>query len=109
MLLRSIGRTHLLADTIGLNCGIRKVREDKTSRSQLVEGAWRAQVHGVDYALRLFCYSYTPTLFSSGSISTWRVAETFFAKFFGFLFDNISRCYLVFVSLFPTLKLSFYY
>ena len=35
-------------DKIGLNCGIRKVREDKVSRSQLVAGAWRAQVHGVD-------------------------------------------------------------
>ena len=35
-------------DAIGLNCGIQKVREDKTLRSPLVVGAWRAQVHGVD-------------------------------------------------------------
>ena len=45
VLLGSIGRSHSLADAIGLNCGIRKVREDKTP---LVVGAWRAQVHGVD-------------------------------------------------------------
>ena len=31
----------------------------------------------------------------------------FFAKFFGFLFDNMSRCYVVFASVFPTLKLYF--
>ena len=48
--------------------------------------------------LLLFVYS---NLFISGSISTWRVAERFFAKFFSFLFDNTSWCYFVFVSLFP--------
>ena len=37
-----------LVDAIGLNCVIRRVREDKTSLSQLVAGAWRARVHGVD-------------------------------------------------------------
>ena len=36
-----------MADAIVLNCGIRKVREDKTLRSLLVAGAWRAQVHRV--------------------------------------------------------------
>ena len=35
-------------DAIGLNYRIRKAREDKAPRSQLVTGAWRAQVHGVD-------------------------------------------------------------
>ena len=35
-------------DTIGLNCEIWKVREDKTPRSPLVVRAWRAQVHEVD-------------------------------------------------------------
>ena len=35
----------------------------------------------------IFVYSY---LFTSGSISTWRVAERFFVEFFGFLFDNTS-------------------
>ena len=36
-----------MVDAIGLNCGIRKASEDKTSRSPLVAGAWRAQVHGI--------------------------------------------------------------
>ena len=79
-----------MVDAIGLNCGIQKASEDMTPRSPLIARAWRAQVHGVDLAWRVFCYSYTPTLFTSRSISTWRVAERFFAKFFGFLFDNTS-------------------
>ena len=103
VLLGSIGRSHLLADAIGLNCRIRKVREDKTPTSPLVVGVWRAQVHGVDYAWMVFCYSCTPTLFSSGSISTLRVVERFFTEFFSFLFDNMSWYYLVFASLFSTL------
>ena len=37
-----------LVDTIELNCVIRRVREDKVSLSQLVAGAWRARIHGVD-------------------------------------------------------------
>ena len=37
-----------LVDAIGLNCVIRRAREDKASLSKLVAGAWRAQVHGVD-------------------------------------------------------------
>ena len=48
--------------------------------------------------LLLFMYS---NLLTSGSISTWRVAERFFAKFFGFLFDYTSWRYLVFASLLP--------
>ena len=36
------------------------------------------------------CYLCTPTLFSSGSISTWRGGERFFAEFFDFLLDNTS-------------------
>ena len=40
--------SHSLANTIGLNCGIRKAKEDKTLRSPLVAGARKAQVHGVD-------------------------------------------------------------
>ena len=43
----------------------------------------------------IFVYS---NLFTNGSISTWRVTERFFAEHFGFLFDNMSRCYLVFAS-----------
>ena len=37
-----------LVDAIGLNCMIWRAREDKAWRSQLVVGAWRARVHGVD-------------------------------------------------------------
>ena len=72
-----------------------------TPRSPLVAGAWRAQVHWVNQAWRVFCYSCTPTLFSSGSISTWRVAERIFDEFFGFLFGNMSWCYFVVASFFP--------
>ena len=82
-------------------CKIRKAREDMTPRSSLVVGAWRAQVHWVDLAWRVFCYSCTSTLFSSGLITTWRAVKRFFAEFFGFLFDNTSWCYLVVASLFP--------
>ena len=35
-------------DAIGLNCMIRRAREDKALLSQLVARVWRAQVHGVD-------------------------------------------------------------
>ena len=58
MLLGNIGRSHSLEDAVGLNCRIRKAREDKAPRSQLVAGIWRAQVHGVDLeGLLLFVYS----------------------------------------------------
>ena len=40
--------TICLVDAIGLNCVIQRAREGKASSSQLVAGAWRAQVHGVD-------------------------------------------------------------
>ena len=50
--------------------------------------------------LLLFVYS---NLFSSGSITAWRVAERFFAEFFDFLFDNTSACYLVFAFSLPLL------
>jgi len=36
-----------LVDAIGLNCVVQRARKDKTWQSQLVAGAWRAQVHGV--------------------------------------------------------------
>ena len=81
-------------------CEIRKAREDITPKSPLVAGAWRAQVHWLDQAWRVFCYSCTPILFSSGLILTWRVAERFFAEFFAFVFNNTSLCYLVVASFF---------
>ena len=42
--------SHSLANAIRLNYGIRKAREDKVRRSQLVVVVWKAQVHGVDQA-----------------------------------------------------------
>ena len=35
--------------------------------------------------------------------TAWRTTKRFFAKFFGFLFDNTSACYLVYAFFFPTL------
>ena len=55
--------------------------------------------------LLLFMYS---NLFTSGSISTWRVVERFFVEFFGFFFDNTSWCYLVFHPSSLTLVLYIY-
>ena len=81
-----------LVDAIGLNCVIRRAREDKTLSSQLVTGAWR-----------VFCYSCPPTHSLVDQFIAWRATEWFFAEFFGFLFDNTSRCYLVFAFFFPTL------
>ena len=92
-----------MVDAIGLNCEIRKDSEDKTPRSPLVAGTWKVQVHRLDYTWRVFCYLCTPTLLTSGSISTWRVVERFFTEFFSFLFDNTFWCYFVFASLFPAL------
>ena len=48
VLLGSIGRSQSLIDAIRLNYGIWKAREDKTPRSSLVAGVWKAQVHGVN-------------------------------------------------------------
>ena len=50
--------------------------------------------------LLLFVY---PNWFSSWSFTAWRAAKRFFIEFFGFLFENTCRCYLVFASLFPLL------
>ena len=96
VLLGSIGRSQSLADAIGRIARYGKAREDKVPRNQLVVGAWR-----------VFCYLCTLTLFFSRLITTWRAVERFFAEFFGFLFNYTSQCYLVFSSLFPTLKLYF--
>ena len=35
--------------------------------------------------------------------TAWRVAERFYDEYFGFLFDNIWMCYLVFAFFFLTL------
>ena len=42
-------------------CKIRKARQYTVPRSLIRVGAWRAQVHWVDYAWRVSCYSCIPT------------------------------------------------
>ena len=42
-------------------CEIHKTSEDKTSRNPLVAKTWRAQIHWVNQAWRVFCHSCTPT------------------------------------------------
>ena len=81
-------------------CGIRINNKDKTTRSLLVAEAQRAQVYQVDQAWKVFLIFVYSNLFTSGSISTWRVAERFFVEFLGFFFNNTSSCYLMFASLF---------
>ena len=68
-----------LVDVIGLNCVIWRAREDKASLSQSVAGAWRAQVHRVDYAWRVFLFVYS-SLFSSGSIYRLEGSEEVFRQ-----------------------------
>ena len=62
--------------------------------TSLKQEAWKAQVHLVDQAQRVFCCSCIPTSFSSGSLTAWRAVERFYAENFGFLFDNTSLCCL---------------
>ena len=74
----------------------------KQVRGNLVGvGAWKAQVHWVDQAWRVFCCSCFPTTFLSGLFTAWRAVERFYAEGFGFLFDNTLCVVLVFASLFP--------
>jgi len=47
VLLGSIGRSHLVADAIGLNCGIWKASEDNSKKS-IGSRSLEGQVHGVD-------------------------------------------------------------
>ena len=82
------------------NCGIWKVKEDTVLhnlvKARRLEGLGALSRLGLE-GLLLFMYL---NLFSSRSFIVWRAAERFFAKFFGFLFDNTCQCYLVFASLF---------
>ena len=41
-----------------------------------------------------YCCSCIPTIFSSGLLTAWRVAERFYAEGFSFLFDNTLLCCL---------------
>ena len=74
--------------------GSGKLEKIRFSVTLSEQETWRAQVHWVDQGLRVFCYSCILTLFSSRLLTAWRVVERFFAKDFGFLFDNTSLCCL---------------
>ena len=84
-------------------CGIRKAREDAV-RLNLVgarslEGLGALSRLGLE-GLLLFMYILTDFLVDH--FTAWRAAKRFFAKFFGFLFDNTCRYYLcVCISLTP--------
>ena len=78
--------------------GFSKLEKIRFSVTVLEQEAWRASVH---QAQRVFCYSYNPTLFSSGLLIAWRAIERFFVEDFCFLFDIISLCCLCFASFFP--------
>ena len=49
----------------------------------------------------LLLFVYSNFIFLVDRFTAWREVEKFFAEFFSFLFDNISRCYLLVASLFP--------
>ena len=73
----SIGMSHCLANAIGRYCGIRTTSEDKTPRSPLITGAWRAQVHWEVWAKKVYLLSLYPNLFISGSIWLGRPQRDF--------------------------------
>ena len=74
--------------------GFSKLEKIRFSVTLLEEEAWRAQVHWVDQAWRVFYYSCILTTISSGLLTVWRTAERFYAQDFGFFFDNTSLCCL---------------
>ena len=85
-----------MADAIGCIAGPRKL--DKTLfREALLEGLGTLNRLSLE-GLLLFVY---PNLLSSGLIYHLEGGGEVFVEFFGFLFNNTSRCYLVFASFFP--------
>ena len=103
MLLRSIGRSQLLVDSIGLNCVIQESQRRqgfiKSVGCWSLEGSntWgRLGLKG----LLLFVYS---NLFSSGSIYRLKGGGEVSSRVLQFLFNNTSQCYHVFAFFYPTL------
>ena len=72
---------------------------EKPRWSRSLEGLGTLVRLGLE-GLLLFVY---PNLLSNDRFTAWRVVERFFAEVFDFLFNNTSRCYLVFAFFFPTL------
>ena len=67
-------------------------KRNRFGATSLEQEAWRAQVHWVDQAWRVYCCSCIPTTFSSGLFTAQRAAERFYAEGFIFLFDNTLLC-----------------
>ena len=95
------GTNFTLVDAMVKQRNPRSQKRNRFGATSLEQKAWKAQVHQVDQAWRVYCCSCIPTTFSSGLLTAWRVAERFYAEGFGFLFDNTSCVVLVFASLFP--------
>ena len=76
-------------------------KRNRFGSTSLEKEAWRAQVHQVDQAWRVYCCSCIPTTFFSRLFTAWRTAERFYLEGFDFLFDNTSCVVFVFASLFP--------
>ena len=87
------------------------MQSDKIARSgnlvktRLREICWQLEFGGLKYfgQIRLggsFWYPCTPTYSLVDHFNSEGHREVF-VEFFGFLFDNMSRCYLMFISLFP--------
>ena len=77
-----------------------KLKKTKIQHNLIRVGAWRAQVHWVDQAWRVFCCSCISTIFFSRLFTAWRAVEMFYAEGFSFLFNNTSCVVLVFAYLF---------
>ena len=71
-----------------------KLENTRFSINLQEQEVWRVQVHRVNQAWRVYCYSCIPTNFLVNHFTTWRAAKKFFSEFFSFLLDNTSRCYL---------------
>ena len=54
-----------------------KLKKKQVQCNLVGVGAWRAQVHWVDQAWRVFCCSCIPTTFFSGLFTAWKAAERF--------------------------------
>ena len=72
---------------------------EKPRWSRSLEGLGTLVRLGLE-GLLLFVY---PNLLSNDRFTAWRVVERFFAEVFDFLFNNTSRCYLVFAFSLPLL------
>ena len=73
--------------------GSGKLEKTRFGVTLLEQEAWRAQMHQVDQAWRVYYYSCISIDFLLDHFTVWGAAERFFAEFFDFLFDKTSQCY----------------